>query len=158
MSEPTATVPAQVPQTDWKNLAALRYTVLSTQATPERIHDLYSMIAAAKAFLKELDALVDSSALEYIEEYGPFDIGDNRYVAIQTKTVKCNNVPAAAEKLMGVLGGKLFLGCLASGAFKPGTVKDLLKKVNPPLFHELFSTTYSDAVKVIKLNKNFLPK
>lgn len=155
---------------DALNLLNLREHVLTTEATPDNLHTLYCLLNNAKAFVKELEKLLDASAFEYIEECGAFTIGTERYYIATEKVTKCRDVKATLEKLLNVFDGDLIAvaECLGSSAWKYGQVRNALEHLptpRPEVFDELFEVTEKRDVKtgkpeksVKKIDTTFLPK
>jgi hypothetical protein len=100
--------------------------------------------------IKEVRDELESRLIERIELTGEFLVGETRYYVGNPKKTKCRDNLATLNALLTVCEGDVdrLAECLASGAWKHGTVRVLLEDSGKgELFDTLFETTSEPELK-----------
>ena len=115
----------------------------------EAVSHANGVIAGLKDMLKECQQEYESQLLQIIEERGPFQLGNIKYVKGVKKTNKQAKPIEILNALSDATGGdfEAIVGCLASSCFKAGASKKILGDT------DLFWSEESDTVKTSVLKK-----
>lgn len=113
---------------------------------------------------KRIQSMMEELVMDYIDEHGEFELGDARYYNGKIKSTKAKDHAAVLRALKDAHKGNVskIAGYLASGAWKHGSIRELLGDEE---FAELFEVTEQRDLKTGKpkkrpksVSKRFLPR
>jgi hypothetical protein len=119
---------------------------LSPESSQDEVLDVLQRISVAKQAIKELEAMAEESAIQWIDQNGDIVVGDVRYYVGKTKTTKCVDVRATMDAALTATGGDVdaMTELLSSGAWKHGACRKVL---SPDDYERLFITTEKPDLK-----------
>lgn len=144
------------------NLATLNDSIVL--ANEETSDDAFGMLLSAitvnVAKLREMKAAVEAKMVEKIKATGQdIVIGPVRYYVGKEKKTKCLDYAGTVNAILAACGGDVdrLAGCLASDAFKHGTVRALFEEFeDADSFRRLFETVEVEDLKTGKPTKKLL--
>ena len=122
----------------------------------EAVSHARGVLAKMKDVLKTCTEAYEEQLLQIIDERGPFQLGEIKYV----KGVKKTNKQAKPLDILNALSDKTggdfeaIVGCLSSNAFKAGASKKILGKASELFWSEEIDALKTSVLKVI--NTKFL--
>jgi hypothetical protein len=142
-------------------------TELVMRLSPDTAHDDAAEAIIAmddiKRRVRELDAVLESKLIEWIDANGDIVIGGTRHYVGKATRVKCRDVKATLDKLLTTFAGDLdrVAICLSSSAWKHGQVR---RETDDETFDALFETTFAPELatgkpkREVKKTNPFTPK
>lgn len=135
---------------------------LGESPTEYQMLDAMMMIQSLEHLAKTYKPVVKAAMIARIKETGkPIPMGEFEWRYSSKKETKCPDVKKGATLILEIAGGDLdkFLGCLSSGALKPGETKTVLKEFKAEeRFGEIFEVRYREDVEkeLVCVNTKFL--
>lgn len=151
---------------DLAKLESQALTVDLSNATAEQIVVLRDARDAARQFLRSVDGLIEDISIAFIEQHGPIECGEMRYVVAADKSYKPRMDPAGMTRaFLNLHGGDMdkLVSYLSASAFRHGQLrKDLAEMRKPEMFDEFYETVVRKSVEgkpvkqVQQLNTKFV--
>ena len=132
---------------------------LGAKVPMDKILDALQHVKIVLDRAKNMKEFLDAAMLEWIvENHADIVVGEIRYYAGKSKSVKCQDVRGAIEAILEVSGGDFVKLCevLSSNALKPGAAKTVLGDS----FDKFFATVWDDKLEEgtpVKTLKTFNP-
>jgi hypothetical protein len=104
-------------------LERLNLEFMLADFTPERFCYAAGRIRNLRQSLKELDEFVKQTAIDHIEQHGPFVVGETRFYTGIGITTRCRDPRATAQAILEVADVDTLLDCLSATAIKQGAAK-----------------------------------
>lgn len=101
---------------------------INDETDAEYVCEVIDRIDQAKRMMKELDATLKESLIDWINRNGEINIGTKRYYVGTSKKTKARDMTRLCEAAITEAGGDFdaFAEVLSANAFKPGACKALL--------------------------------